>query len=153
MRHHLLRVDHDRRERRGQHEADQHCQHRRPEQIRMRQHQRERRHTQDRRPDDRLATDAVTQRAAEETTGGRGHQEREQVQLRLCHRNAEVVDQVEGEVAADAGHVSSAMPIRAAPANHEAACWPYGTITAAAISGPSAVPKLPPTWNTDCAKP
>ncbi|KAG0941870.1 hypothetical protein G6F31_014955 [Rhizopus arrhizus] len=105
MRHHLLRVDHDRRERRGQHEADQHCQHRRPEQIRMRQHQRERRHTQDRRPDDRLATDAVTQRAAEETTGGRGHQEREQVQLRLCHRNAEVVDQVEGEVAADAGHV------------------------------------------------
>ncbi|MCW0417816.1 hypothetical protein NB689_003570 [Xanthomonas sacchari] len=28
-----------------------------------------------------------------------------------------------------------------------------GTITAAAISGPSAVPVLPPTWNTDWARP
>ncbi len=45
------------------------------------------------------------------------------------------------------------MPISAAPANQEAACWPYGTITAAAISGPRAVPKLPPTWNTDWASP
>jgi hypothetical protein len=28
-----------------------------------------------------------------------------------------------------------------------------GTITAAAISGPIAVPVLPPTWNTDCDSP
>jgi hypothetical protein len=31
--------------------------------------------------------------------------------------------------------------------------WPKGTITAAASSGPSAVPVLPPTWNSDCAMP
>ena len=31
--------------------------------------------------------------------------------------------------------------------------WPKGTITAAAISGPIAVPVFPPTWNSDCASP
>ena len=31
--------------------------------------------------------------------------------------------------------------------------WPSGSTTKAASSGPIAVPVLPPTWNTDCAKP
>ena len=32
-------------------------------------------------------------------------------------------------------------------------CWPYGTTTNAARSGPIAEPALPPTWNTDWASP
>ncbi len=31
--------------------------------------------------------------------------------------------------------------------------WPCGTIMNAASSGPSDEPKLPPTWNSDCARP
>ena len=31
--------------------------------------------------------------------------------------------------------------------------WPNGTTISAASSGPIEVPKLPPSWNTDCAKP
>ncbi|MOA36926.1 hypothetical protein D3C78_1584840 [compost metagenome] len=49
--------------------------------------------------------------------------------------------------------ISSAMPASAARANQATLRWPNGTITAAASSGPMAVPVLPPTWNTDCAKP
>src|SRR2546427_1985823 len=30
---------------------------------------------------------------------------------------------------------------------------PYGTTRNAASSGPSAEPALPPTWNSDCARP
>ncbi|MNT13369.1 hypothetical protein D3C72_1483380 [compost metagenome] len=45
------------------------------------------------------------------------------------------------------------MPTTAARPNQAALCWPNGTITAAASSGPSALPVLPPTWNSDCAMP
>ena len=45
------------------------------------------------------------------------------------------------------------MPSSAGSANHATLCWPYGTITAAATSGPIALPVLPPTWKIDCAKP
>ena len=31
--------------------------------------------------------------------------------------------------------------------------WPKGTTISAASSGPIDVPALPPSWNTDCAKP
>ena len=31
--------------------------------------------------------------------------------------------------------------------------WPNGTTINAASTGPIEVPKLPPSWNTDCAKP
>ena len=31
--------------------------------------------------------------------------------------------------------------------------WPYGSTMYAASSGPVAEPALPPTWNSDCAKP
>src|SRR5690606_30523681 len=44
----------------------------------------------------------------------------------------------------------------AAPAsseNHSTCSCPRGMTMTAASSGPSAVPKLPPTWNSDWAKP
>ena len=31
--------------------------------------------------------------------------------------------------------------------------WPNGTTIKAASTGPIEVPKLPPSWNTDCANP
>src|SRR5258708_40292719 len=31
--------------------------------------------------------------------------------------------------------------------------WPNGTTISAASTGPIEVPKLPPSWNTDCAQP
>jgi len=37
--------------------------------------------------------------------------------------------------------------------NHAIEDWPNGTTIAAASTGPIEVPKLPPSWNTDCAKP
>ena len=45
------------------------------------------------------------------------------------------------------------MPSSAARPNQATLRWPNGTITAAASSGPIALPVLPPTWNTDCASP
>ncbi len=48
---------------------------------------------------------------------------------------------------------SRQMPSSAARPNQATLRWPNGTMTAAASSGPIAVPVLPPTWNTDCAKP
>ena len=38
-------------------------------------------------------------------------------------------------------------------ANQAMEPWPKVTTIAAAISGPSACPRLPPTWNSDCANP
>src|SRR5260370_38389851 len=48
---------------------------------------------------------------------------------------------------------STVMAIRAAPENHTMLCWPRGTTMKAASSGPAAEPMLPPTWNSDCARP
>ncbi len=45
------------------------------------------------------------------------------------------------------------MPTSATIANQATLLLPCGTITAAATSGPSALPVLPPTWNSDCARP
>ena len=45
------------------------------------------------------------------------------------------------------------MPPRAASANQARLAWPRGRMKKAASSGPSDWPKLPPTWNTDCARP
>ncbi len=45
------------------------------------------------------------------------------------------------------------MPAIAAPENQAALCWPRGTTTNAASSGPMADPVLPPTWNSDWANP
>ncbi len=45
------------------------------------------------------------------------------------------------------------MATSAAIENHARLCWPYGMMTAAASSGPIALPTLPPTWNSDCASP
>ena len=45
------------------------------------------------------------------------------------------------------------MPITAASANQAMLAWPLGITTSATSSGPIAWPALPPTWNTDWAKP
>ncbi len=45
------------------------------------------------------------------------------------------------------------MPTSATRPNQATLSLPCGTITAAATSGPSALPVLPPTWNSDCARP
>src|SRR5687767_14326629 len=42
---------------------------------------------------------------------------------------------------------------RAAAENQATLRWPRGTTTKAASRGPIAEPALPPTWNSDCAKP
>jgi len=49
--------------------------------------------------------------------------------------------------------VSSAIAISAAIANQAMLPCPRGITMNAASSGPLAEPMLPPTWNTDCAKP
>ena len=45
------------------------------------------------------------------------------------------------------------MPASAAKANHAMLSRPRGSTKKAASNGPSDCPKLPPTWNTDCAIP
>ncbi len=45
------------------------------------------------------------------------------------------------------------MPTSASSANQATLDWPKGSTMNAAISGPIALPILPPTWNSDCAKP
>ena len=49
--------------------------------------------------------------------------------------------------------VSTTMPINAAMANQAIDVCPRGNTMNAASSGPRADPKLPPTWNVDCANP
>jgi hypothetical protein len=45
------------------------------------------------------------------------------------------------------------MASSAAPENQATLPWPRGTTMNAASSGPIAEPVLPPTWNSDWAKP
>ena len=54
-------------------------------------------------------------------------------QVPTCHRNA--------------------IATSAASENQPMLAWPRGSTTKAASSGPSDEPALPPTWNSDCAKP
>ncbi|OIQ82097.1 hypothetical protein GALL_361300 [mine drainage metagenome] len=48
---------------------------------------------------------------------------------------------------------STTIASNAAIENQARLAWPCGTMNAAASSGPSAVPALPPTWKIDCARP
>ena len=48
---------------------------------------------------------------------------------------------------------STAIAVIAMIENQAMLCWPKGTTMAAASSGPSDEPTLPPTWKTDCANP
>ncbi|MNF80875.1 hypothetical protein D3C84_631280 [compost metagenome] len=104
-RHQFLGIHNNRRERRGEDEADDHAENTGPEQVDMRQQQREWRDAEDREPDHRLTPDLVADRPTEE--GPRRHraEKQEQVQLRTGHRQVEFLDQVEGEVTGEAGHV------------------------------------------------
>ena len=49
--------------------------------------------------------------------------------------------------------VSTTMPNSAASENQATLRCPCGMMNSAASSGPSAEPTLPPTWNSDCARP
>ena len=60
---------------------------------------------QDGDPDHPLATDAVTDRPAEHGASRDGKQERKQMELGAIQRQAELVHQIEGVIAAQAGHV------------------------------------------------
>ena len=158
---------------------------------------------EDRHPDHRLAPDPVADRAADEGAGGDGGEEDEEQQLRVAHRDPELLDQEEGVEARQAREVevlredqqpedadrrpSPAAAAAASPRRRRArgcrrcarccACaqvptfqsstiatsastenqamldWPNGSTTQAASSGPRAEPVLPPTWNSDWAKP
>ena len=48
---------------------------------------------------------------------------------------------------------STNIATSAAAENHTMLCWPCGTTMKAASNGPAAEPMLPPTWNSDCARP
>jgi hypothetical protein len=101
----LLGEHDDGRERRRQDKADHDRQGRRPEQVHVRQQERERSDAEDRKPDHRLAADAVPERSAHERAERGSEQENEEVQLRALHREAELLDQVEGVEAAEARHI------------------------------------------------
>ena len=45
------------------------------------------------------------------------------------------------------------LPNRARPAYQAMLRWPKLATISAAVSGPNAEPVLPPTWNSDCARP
>ena len=45
------------------------------------------------------------------------------------------------------------MPSSAAPENQATLDCPCGSTMNAASRGPAEVPRLPPTWNSDCASP
>ena len=76
-----------------------------PEEIRVRQDERERRHPEDRCPDDSLAADAIADRSAEERSRRNRGEEEKQMQLRAFDRHAELLDEEERVVAADAREV------------------------------------------------
>ena len=48
---------------------------------------------------------------------------------------------------------STKKPVIATIENQPRLAWPNGMTMKAASSGPMALPALPPTWNSDCARP
>ncbi|MNC52652.1 hypothetical protein D3C75_1020090 [compost metagenome] len=71
----------------------------------MGQQQGERCNAEDREPDHGLTPDPVADRPAKERPRRYRTKEQEQVQLRTGDRQVELLDQVEGEIAGEAGHV------------------------------------------------
>ena len=71
----------------------------------VRQDQRERQDAQDRRPDHVFAAEAIADRAADHRAGGDRGEEDEEQDLRVLHRHAEALDQVERVVARHAREV------------------------------------------------
>ena len=101
----FLRIDYDRRERRRENQADNHAQHACPEEVRIRQSQRKRKHAENRAPDHDLTPDAVSHRSADDRAHRHCAEEREQMQFRTLNRNMEPVDQIKRVVAAQARQV------------------------------------------------
>src|SRR5712671_4358616 len=93
-RHQLLRKHQNRGKRRSQNQSDHHAQNSRPKQIRIRQHQRERQHTQNRIPNHHLAPHAVAHRTAKECPRRHRAEKCEQMNLRAPHRDMKFVHQI-----------------------------------------------------------
>src|SRR5205823_12535055 len=90
---------------RGEDEPDDRAQDRAPEEICVRKSEGERRHAEDRHPNDSLAADAVTDRSAEKCAGGNSGEEDEDMQLRVPHREAEFLDEEKRVVAGHAREI------------------------------------------------
>jgi len=104
-RHQFLRINQDRREGRGQHQADDDRQHAGKEQAGIGQDQGERQHAKDRAPNHVFAPDPVTHRSADQRADGNGRQEHKQMDLRALHGHVESLDQIERVVRVQADHV------------------------------------------------
>ena len=98
-------VDHYRGERRGDDESGEEGEHDGPCQTDVGHGESERSRAQDGEPYHVLASEAVAEHAAGERADGEGGEEHEEAYLRSLHRDAELVDEVEREVARDAGCV------------------------------------------------
>ena len=86
-------------------QADDRGKHAAPKQIGVRQGERERRHAQDRSPDDGLAAHAIANRSAEKSPGRDGEEKDEEMELRALDREAEFFDQEKSVIARDAGEI------------------------------------------------
>src|SRR5262245_49934186 len=71
----------------------------------MRERERERQHTEDRDPDDVLATKPIADRSAEDRPGSDRAEENEEIDLRGAHRDVELLDQIEGVITVEACEV------------------------------------------------
>ena len=87
--HQLLRVDQMAGERRRQHQADDHGERSGPEQVGVRQQQRERQDAEDGAPDHVFAADAIADGTADDGARGDRAEKHEQVHLRGLHRDVE----------------------------------------------------------------
>ena len=98
-------VDHYRGERRGDDESGEEGEHDGPRQTDVGHGEGERSRAKDGEPYHVLASKTVAEHAAGERADGEGGEEHEEAYLRSLHRDAELVDEVEREVARDAGCV------------------------------------------------
>ena len=98
-------VDHYRGERRGDDESREEGEHDGPRQTDVGHGEGERSRAKNGEPYHVLASETVAEHAASERADGEGGEEHEEAYLRSLHRDAELVDEVEREVARDAGCV------------------------------------------------
>src|ERR1700730_9759109 len=103
--HQLLRENQNRGKRRRQNQSNNHAQNSRPEQIRVRQDQRERQHAQYRIPDHHFASHAVAHRPAKKCSRRHRAKKRKQMNLRAPNRHVKLVHQIKRVVRTEARQV------------------------------------------------
>src|SRR5579863_389863 len=101
----FLCVDEDRGKSRRENDADTKREDAGPEKIGIRQQEGERRHAQNREPDDILAAEAVSCVAADQRACRYGKKKKEEEQLRSADGYMKFINQKEGIIAAHAGQV------------------------------------------------